>query len=404
MDRWETLVRDSASSTFAERAWARAGDVYFQADRFADARRCYRGLLENFGNSSAAGLASLRLAQCEYNAGHDAAALEAFAITVEHYPNTPYAKEAQRGTELALYRLAATANGDQVLARLVEQYPSSAFAADALLQIGKRHYQGKRWRDAAEDLRQVVTRFPAYSSADQAQFLMADALAHAGASEEARNAYEQFLSYFPQSELRATVSFRLGLLRFEAKEFTQAAVAFTRALEDTAPPEVSGPARYNLALCERQLGQPDQARADLERYRSEFPTGAQATQAVLQLADLDEAGGQLADAAAGLTRALAMPHDAGLGAEIAYRLGRAREQLKDLPGAIRAYGVARACPDLDQPYRLSALARLAALHESRREFTRALDAYRDIIHNSKDRELIAAAEDRVSQLAGSHAH
>ena len=86
------------------------------------------------------------------------------------------------------------------------------------------------------------------------------------------------------------------------------------------------------------------------------------------------------------------------------RLGRAREQLKDLPGAIRAYGVARACPDVDQPYRLSALARLAALHESRREFTRALDAYRDIIHNSKDRELIAAAEDRVSQLAGSHAH
>src|SRR5438093_7696842 len=141
---------------------------------------------------------------------------------------------------------------------------------------------------------------------------MADALAHAGASEEARNAYEQFLSYFPQSELRATVSFRLGLLRFEAKEFMQAAVAFTRALEDTAPPEVSGPARYNLALCERQLGQPDQARADLERYRSEFPTGAQAAQAVFQLADLDEAAGRIPEAAAGFAQALAMKPGTGL--------------------------------------------------------------------------------------------
>jgi hypothetical protein len=72
---------------------------------------------------------------------------------------------------------------------------------------------------------------------------------------------------------------------------------------------------------------------------------------------------------------------------------------------MKAYAVARDCPDLDQPYRLSALARLAALHESRREYTRAVEAYRDIIHHSKDRELTAAAEDRVSQLSGSpHAH
>ena len=405
VDRWEAVVKDSAGSAIAERAWARAGDVYFQAERFADARRCYTGLLENFGASSAAGLASLRLAQCEYNAGHDAAALEAFSRTAEHYPSTPYAAEAKRGTELALYRLAASAGGDSVLVRLVDQYPSSAFAADALLQIGKRHYQGKRWREAAEAFRQVVSRFPAYSSADQAQFLMADALAHAGAGDEARNAYEQFLGYFPQSELKSTASFRLGLLRFDAKEYMQAAVAFTSALEDSAPADVRGPARYNLALCERQLGEPDQARADLERYAREFPAGAQAASAAFQLADMSEGAGQLKDAQAGFAQVLALSPGPALGAEAAFRLGRCREQLQDVPGAMKAYGVARDCPDLDQPFRLSALARLAALHESRREFTRAVEAYRDIIHHSKDRELIAAAEDRVSQLSGSsHPH
>jgi TolA-binding protein len=401
VDRWEALVRDSASAALAERAWARAGDVYFQAERFDDARRCYTGLLAHFGASQAAGLASLRLAQCEYNAGHDAAALEAFSRTQEHYPSTPYAIEAKRGTELALYRLAATANGDSVLTRLVEQYPSSAFAADALLQIGKRHYQAQRWREAAEDFRQVVSRFPASTSADQAQFLMADALAQAGAGEEARNAYEQFLGYFPQSELRSTVNFRLGLLRFEAQAYMQAAVAFTAALEDSAPPEVRGPARYNLALCERQLGQLEQARADLERYQREFPSGTLAPQATFQVADLDEAAGQLALAQAGFADVLARAPTPALQAEAAFRLGRCREQLHDVPGAMKAYAVARGCPDLDQPYRLSALARLAALHESRREYTRAVEAYRDIIHHSKDRELTAAAEDRVSQLSGS---
>jgi len=401
VDRWEAVVKDSAGSALAERAWARAGDVYFQAERFADARRCYTGLLEHFGNSAAAGLASLRLAQCDYNAGHDAAALEAFSRTVEHYPSTAYATEAKRGTELALYRLAASANGDTVLMRLLEQYPSSAFAADALLQIGKRHYQAKRWHDAAEDFRQLVSRFPGSSSADQAQFLMADALAKDGRADEARNAYEQFLGYFPQSELKTTVSFRLGLLRFETKEYMQAAVAFTSALEDSAPPDVAGPARYNLALCERQLGELETARVDLERYRREFPSGALVAQAVFQLADLDEAAGRMPEAQAGFADVLSRSPGVALGAEAAFRLGRCREQLHDVPGAMQAYTVARGCPDLDQPYRLSALARLAALHESRHEFTRAVEIYRDIIHHSKDRELAAAAEDRVTQLSGS---
>ena len=170
VDRWERLVRDSASAPLAERAWARAGDVYFQADRFVDAKRCYQGLLDHFATSTAAGLASLRLAQCEYNAGHDAAALEAFSATEQRFPETPYAHEARRGTELALYRLSQQKDGGAVLARLVDQYPNSAFAADALLQIAKRAYAEKRWAAAADGFRQVVSRFPSYSAADQAQF------------------------------------------------------------------------------------------------------------------------------------------------------------------------------------------------------------------------------------------
>ena len=119
------------------------------------------------------------------------------------------------------------------------------------------------------------------------------------------------------------------------------------------------------------------------------------------MADLDEAAGNLKEAAAGYDQALNMKHSAALGAEIAFRLGRVREQLSDVPGAIRAYQEARTCPNRGEPYRLSALARLATLHESRKEYTRAVEAYRDIMQNSKDRELIAAAADRVSQLSAS---
>ena len=50
------------------------------------------------------------------------------------------------------------------------------------------------------------------------------------------------------------------------------------------------------------------------------------------------------------------------------------------------------------PYRLSAVARVAALCEKRRDYPRALAAYRDIARNANDRELAAAAAGRVTQL------
>src|SRR5207247_4110991 len=66
VDRWETIVRDSAGARIAERAWVRAGDLYFQAQQYERAERCYRGLLDHFAASPAASLALLRLAQCGY--------------------------------------------------------------------------------------------------------------------------------------------------------------------------------------------------------------------------------------------------------------------------------------------------------------------------------------------------
>ncbi|MEO5619229.1 MAG: tetratricopeptide repeat protein [Candidatus Eisenbacteria bacterium] len=399
VDRWESLVRDSAASGVAERAWARAGDVYFQAGRYDDARRCYGGLLTHFAGGAAAGLASLRMAQCDYNAGRDAKAIEGFAGVIDRYTDTPYGREARRGTELALYRLSRQKGGSATLARLVEQYPTSAFAADALLQIGRQHYQEKEWAQAAESFRQVVSRFPSYSAADQAQFLLADATAQAGDAAEARSAYERFLSFFPASPLTPTVALRLGLMDFEAKDFARAAVSFALVLADSAPAEVRAAARYDLAMCQRQLGATDEARAELGRYREEFPRGAQAAEAAYQLADLDEAAGQLEPAARGFQEALSLRPRAKLAAEIGFRLGRCHERLKQPAAAMRAFREAAAATGGGEPFRLSALARLASLHETRREYTQAVAAYREIVTHSHDRELKAAAEGRLTQLA-----
>ena len=80
-----------------------------------------------------------------------------------------------------------------------------------------------------------------------------------------------------------------------------------------------------------------------------------------------------------------------------------REQQEDAAGALAAYLLAASGTDRAHPFRLSAVARLAALYEEKHQVRQAVAAYRDLMANSRDHELTAAAAGRVAQLeSGSH--
>lgn len=399
VDRWETIVARDPAAEIAERAWARAGDLYFQADQYEDAKRCYQGLLQNFAGSSAAALGMLRIAQCDYNAGDDAQALSGYAAVTEAYPASPYAREAERGMELALYRLGQKAGGVDQLAELVQQHPTSAFAADAQFQIATRYYENEQYWEAAEEFRRVVSQFPGYSAADRAQFLMADSYAKNGDRVEARQAFDQFLLFFAESELRTTVQFRLGMIYFEDAEYLRAAINFTGVLEAETTPEIAAASQFNLALCKRLLGHYEEAVTEFEKYRAFHPGDERTADVAYQLGDIHDLSGRTQQAIEELERALTAEPAEVLVAELNYRLGACFEKIEQADQALAAYQRAAACKPGDDPYRLSAVARTAVLFEEKEDYRQALTAYRDLIKNAHDPEIVAAATGRASELA-----
>jgi TolA-binding protein len=402
VDRWEAVVARDPTSEIGAKAWARAGDVYFRAEKHDDAKRCFAGLLEHVQQGEAAARATLRIAQCEYNAGRDAEALRGYADVIERFGDQAAAKEAAHGMELALYRLGRQDGGGAVLAELVERFPASSFAADAQFQIGMRAYEGEDWPAAAEAFRRVVTQFPSFSAADRAHFLMGESYEKADAKREASDAYAQFVHFFPNSELLPAVQFRLGSLRFAEGAFMQAAIDFTAVLDRKVSDETARAARYNLALCQIQLGSTEEARATLERFRSEQTVGdARAADVAYRLGDLHERAGRAKEAIAEYQAAIAMKPDPALTGELQYRIGSCRETLGDPDGAVRAFRGAVAASPKGHAYRLSSLARLAALYESSERFKDAVAAYQELIKGSDDAELVAAAKERVDQLQAS---
>lgn len=399
IDRWEAIVKRDPAGEIGTKAWARAGDLYFRAERYEDAKRCFRGLLEHAQTGETPARATLRIAQCEFNAGHDAEALRLYSEVVERFPDTAPAKEAVRGIEQALYRLGQSKNGATVLADLVEKFPSSSFAADAQFQIALRAYEAKEWATAADAFRRVVTQFPSFSAADRAHYLMAESLERAGSNAEALSAYEQFLQFFSASELRPSVQFRTASLRFAQGDYAQAAVDFTGVLESKVSDETSRAALYNLGLCQIQLGMVDEARATLERFRKEQPSGdARVADVAYRLGELHERAGQHKEAIAEYDKALAAGAGTQLAVELQYRIGSCHEGLSEQDAALAAYRRAVAAGNRSNAYHVMSLARLAALYEGRERYKDAVAAYQDLIRDSKDAELVAAAKERVKEL------
>jgi TolA-binding protein len=402
VDKWEAVVAGDPASPIAERTWARAGDLYFQTEHYADAKRCYQGLLDNFSGTPVAAMAMLRLAQCDYNAGNDREALDGYSAVEARFPDSEVSAAAKKGLEQALYRLGQREDGSEILGELVERYPTSSFAADAQFEIAMRHYNAKRYGEAAEAFRRVVSQFPGYHEADKAHFLMAESYSLAGETQESRLAYEQFIKFFSESELQNTVRFRLGSLRFVEGDYMRAAIDFTSVLESPdLPKDVASASLYNLALCRRMLGEVPVAQSLLERYRQEYGSGDEREADVaFQLGDIHERAGSADLALEEYRKALACKPRPDLLAEIHYHGGSCLEQKGDDQEAIIAYRKAINAVEKDNVFRLASLVRCAALYEKTGNYAGALAAYRDLIQNASDDELVVAAKERVSQIEG----
>jgi TolA-binding protein len=260
-----------------------------------------------------------------------------------------------------------------------------------------RYYEAESYPEAADAFRRVIRQFPSYSQADKAHFLMADAYSKAGSDADAQLAYEQFLMFFPESEFRATVRFRVASMRFDAGDYMRAAVDFSTVTEEETTPEIAAASLFNLAMCRRMLGQTGEALETLQRYRSLYPKDDRAVDVAYQLGDIHENAGRTKEAIDEYEAALTL--GAGdLAPELHYRLGTCRETLGDEAGAITAYDKVIATKNKRAAVRLSALARCAAIYEKNGEYKKAIVVYRDLVQNAEDPELIVAAKERVEQL------
>ena len=404
LDTWARITSQAPASPQARKAWLRSGDILFQAAHYDAAREQFTALAQHFPSPEIRSAATLRLARCDHNQGRTAEALALYRQVAAGFAGSPEAPQAAEGITQILYAMGR--EGDALaLKELVQKYPDSPLAPEAGFELALQKYEAGEYEAVAGDFAALFARYPGYSAADRNLWFAADSLERAGHQDRARQGWQDFLTYFPHSELAATAQLHLAGLRFRDGRYHLAVSDYQRVLQMPADPEVHAAAWYNLASCRRILGEQELALAALARYEGLPPCNCPRDVAAIRVqGEIQQELGHLREAARQYARAVEQGADAEEAVELNYLAGMCLKQAGDLDQALKSYSLAIASPDLSNAFRLSALAQTADLQEEQGNYQGALSAYQDLMKNATDPALAGAAGERAAQLEAALGH
>jgi TolA-binding protein len=188
------------------------------------------------------------------------------------------------------------------------------------------------------------------------------------------------------------------LQQYEQAEYMAAATNFTAVMDQDVEPDLHPAALFNLAMAQQLMGDAPSALQSYQQYQKDYPNDERSVEVRLQIGSLQESSRDWEAAAKSYEDVLADGLPDERVAEVLFRLGQCRENELDVDGALAAYERAMSEGAARDPFRLSAVARGAAIYEDREDYPNALAAYRELIENADDAELVAVAQMRADEL------
>ena len=221
--------------------WARKGDCLFQTRRYADAIAAYD---------------------------------KALSIDPETSDQAIYQKAFAQGL-LGRYRDKVATLDD-----LLRHFPASDYADDALFEKGRSYVQLEQLTEALGAFRQLVQRYPRSSYAPRAESEIALLYYQTGRTAEAINTYKHVITAYPGSE-EASVAMRDLKSLYVEENQVESYVEFASQTKGMVTVEVTEHDSLTYTAAEQLYvrGETQKAREALDKYLTQFPTGAYALNA-----------------------------------------------------------------------------------------------------------------------------
>src|SRR5213594_1250478 len=285
------------------------------------------------------------------------------------------------------------------LRELLAPWPHHALVPSATLHLARTLAEQKRFGDALPFLEGFATKYPNHKQLPDAQYLLGWARVKSGDTKAGLADLRAFVAAAPNHELAPTARRMITETITRHGDPSELGAAY-KTLMDETPPTPEG--LYDAGSIAGRLARPSDQVAAWRRLRKEFPDHPLATRAALDLANAAIKRKDWKDAAA-QAQAAAQSGDGGVRAEALLLAGESEVKLGRYGAAAKAFEAVGGVKDVEAGVRYRALAGLGLAREQLKDLRGALTAYESVVRGSPDATLRDWARERAqsvkSQLA-----
>lgn len=364
-----------APQTLAARAALALGTAELEAGDAAGALAGLDAAAKRFARTPMAAALVFRSGEAALKLGRPDDARARFLRAAEADPADPWADDAlARAARLALDQRDPEAAA-ALAATFARRFPASPLRADVRLVAARAALALGKPKDAIAALTaSLADDAPDRATAEAQRYYLGLAYKADGQAAKAAELLDA-LAQTPAAPIAADAQFMVGQGHVEAKRFAEAVGPLEKYLAARPDGEVADTALAHLVHARLELGEPDAARAALDRLAARFPASKVLAPSRLRVAEGSLAARRYDAAAEQFERAAATPGaDPAVAARARLGLGWARLEGGKPAEAAAAFAAFLAASPADPLAPEAALARARAL-EAARQTEPALAAY-----------------------------
>jgi TolA-binding protein len=323
-----------------------------------------------------------------------AEARAAYDVVVKKDGGAPHAPDAFYGLAWSDLELRRPEAAIAELRELLARWPDHVLVPAATLHLARALAEQKRFGDALPLLESFATKYPGHKQRSDAQYLLGWARVKAGDTKAGVADLRAFVAAAPNHELAPAARRTITETLTRSGDRSELQDAYKTLMEQTPPtPETL----YDAGSLAGRLGRPSDQDAVWRRLRKEFPDHPLATRAALDLANAAFKRKDWKEAAAQASVAARSTED-GVRAEALGLAGESELKLGRYSAAAKAFEAVGGVKNVEAGVRYRALAGLGLAREQLKDLRGALAAYESVASKSPDGTLRDWARERVQAV------
>jgi tol-pal system protein YbgF len=279
----------------------------------------------------------------------------------------------------------------------VKTYPQSPLSADVQYHIGEHYFHHANYDRARQEYQELEANFGKSPLVADAIYGCAWCDLKERKFPDALGNFRKVMTEFPDRDLAVQSAFWIGNVYYQLHEYDQAIDTFNKFVEAHPDHKLAADARFNKAMAFKRLDLDKEAQQAYQDVIDHYPKTELAFRSQMHIGYMLQDSRQF-PAALEAFRQVTLNAPTDMAAEAQFWIADIYESEQENQAAAREYLKLADQYPASNRWAVTALARVAELHEKAGEFEAAIGIYQRVVRTSTDKRARKSAKDRIKLI------